>query len=251
MGGGDGGRQGPPGQWGRGQRDGCKHMGQNQSSVRHAPLPRSPPSCCTCIPPTVCTEVVLAANTFPSINDVTAGELEPLLESAAAGDATVLGPAVAGGRVRVVANGTDTPVIDLRRLSPELCEEAQQAGGVTCKGGVGGPLGTRRGGGGGDPLAQGGWWLSTPLHEPSPSWALALGPCPGQPLPTLARAAPADLVVLEGMGRGIETNLRAAFRCDAACLALIKHPEVATCLGGRLYDVVCSFRPAPAAGQGQ
>lgn len=25
---------------------------------------------------------------------------------------------------------------------------------------------------------------------------------------------------------------------------MIKHPEVAACLGGRLYDVVCKFDPA-------
>lgn len=128
-------------------------------------------------------EVVLAANSFPSINDITAAELAPLLAAAAAADPSVLGPGVAEGRIRVVANGSDTPVIDLRRLSPQLCAEAEHA----------------------------------------------------------------DLVVLEGMGRGIETNLRAAFACDCMCLALIKHPEVACCLGGRLYDVVCRFQPRPGA----
>lgn len=35
-----------------------------------------------------------------------------------------------------------------------------------------------------------------------------------------------DLVVLEGMGRAIETNLNAAFKCDALKLGMIKHPEV-------------------------
>ena len=53
-----------------------------------------------------------------------------------------------------------------------------------------------------------------------------------------------DLVVLEGMGRGIETNLRAAFACDALKLGMIKHPEVAAELGGRLYDCVCKFDAA-------
>ena len=51
----------------------------------------------------------------------------------------------------------------------------------------------------------------------------------------------ADLVVLEGMGRGIETNLFARFACDALNLGMVKHPEVAQCLRGTLYDCVCRF----------
>ena len=41
-----------------------------------------------------------------------------------------------------------------------------------------------------------------------------------------AAAADADLVVFEGMGRGIETNLRAWFAVDSLKLGMIKHPEV-------------------------
>jgi type II pantothenate kinase len=59
-----------------------------------------------------------------------------------------------------------------------------------------------------------------------------------------AEARGCDLVIIEGMGRGIETNLYAKFRCDAAKLAMVKHPEVATLLKGRLYDVVCKFDAA-------
>ena len=60
--------------------------------------------------------------------------------------------------------------------------------------------------------------------------------------PELAREAEiADLVVLEGMGRAIETNLHARFVCDSLKLGMIKHPEVAQCLKGRLFDVVCKF----------
>lgn len=50
-----------------------------------------------------------------------------------------------------------------------------------------------------------------------------------------------DLVVLEGMGRGIETNLRAQFTVDSVKLAMIKHPEVAQSLGARVYEPVCNF----------
>jgi damage-control phosphatase, subfamily II, stand-alone protein len=41
-----------------------------------------------------------------------------------------------------------------------------------------------------------------------------------------AAAADADLVVLEGMGRAIETNLNAHFTVDSLKLGMIKHPEV-------------------------
>ena len=39
-------------------------------------------------------------------------------------------------------------------------------------------------------------------------------------------AGDADLIILEGMGRGIETNLHARFRVDALKLGMIKHKEV-------------------------
>ncbi|KAL0356494.1 UNVERIFIED_CONTAM: Damage-control phosphatase [Sesamum calycinum] len=54
-------------------------------------------------------------------------------------------------------------------------------------------------------------------------------------------ASDADLVILEGMGRGIETNLYAQFRCDSMKIAMVKHPEVAQFLGGRLYDCVIKY----------
>ena len=52
----------------------------------------------------------------------------------------------------------------------------------------------------------------------------------------------ADLVIIQGMGRGVESNLNAAFACDAANLAMIKDPFVARFNGGTIYDVVCRFR---------
>ena len=59
-----------------------------------------------------------------------------------------------------------------------------------------------------------------------------------------AEAKGADLIVMEGMGRAVETNLYAKFTCDALNLGMVKHPEVATCLKGTLYDCVCRFRGA-------
>ena len=42
----------------------------------------------------------------------------------------------------------------------------------------------------------------------------------------VAAAENVDLVVVEGMGRAIETNLYASFSCDSLKLAMVKHPEV-------------------------
>jgi hypothetical protein len=58
-------------------------------------------------------------------------------------------------------------------------------------------------------------------------------------------AAGADLVILEGMGRGVESNLRAQFSCDVINLAMLKDVAVATRCGGKMFDVVCRFEPAP------
>jgi type II pantothenate kinase len=55
-------------------------------------------------------------------------------------------------------------------------------------------------------------------------------------------AADADLVILEGMGRGVESNLKATFTCDAVQLAMLKDEAVARRCGGKLFDVVCRFR---------
>ncbi|MGD0462886.1 MAG: ARMT1-like domain-containing protein [Tepidisphaeraceae bacterium] len=59
-----------------------------------------------------------------------------------------------------------------------------------------------------------------------------------------AAAEDADLVILEGMGRGVESNLDAEFSCDAATFAMIKDTAVAARHNGKLYDVVCRFSKA-------
>jgi uncharacterized protein with ATP-grasp and redox domains len=96
------------------------------------------------------------------------------------------------------------------------------------------------------------WWPRVLAAEPSlaglPIERVSTGT--GEPLidlsavsPALnAAAADADLVILEGMGRGVESNLDATFRCDAVNLAMIKDPVIAARQGGKLYDVVCRFR---------
>ncbi|MCK4602938.1 MAG: DUF89 family protein [Phycisphaerae bacterium] len=56
-------------------------------------------------------------------------------------------------------------------------------------------------------------------------------------------AADADLVILEGMGRAVESNLDAAFTVDSLKLALLKDPVVASHVGGELYDCICKYTP--------
>lgn len=56
-------------------------------------------------------------------------------------------------------------------------------------------------------------------------------------------AADADLLIFEGMGRAVESNLDAKFDCDAINLAMIKDQTVATHHHGKLYDLICRYRP--------
>ncbi|HUO10562.1 MAG TPA: ARMT1-like domain-containing protein [Phycisphaerae bacterium] len=59
-----------------------------------------------------------------------------------------------------------------------------------------------------------------------------------------AHAATTDLVILEGMGRALESNYEAKFTVDAIKLAMIKEQIVAQRHGGKLFDTVCRFDPA-------
>jgi len=122
--------------------------------------------------------VTLAANSEPALNDVTAEELGPLLERAAALDAT-LAEGWRGGRLRVAATGNAAPLIDLTRLADEF----------------------------------------------------------------VATARTADLLVLHGMGRAVESNWRAAFDCDVLRTAVLKDVRVAERIGARLFDCVWQFTP--------
>ena len=59
-------------------------------------------------------------------------------------------------------------------------------------------------------------------------------------------ARDADLIVLEGMGRAVHTNYRAAFACDTLKLAMIKNQRLAERLfgaNGAIWDCVCRFEP--------
>ncbi|GLT96603.1 hypothetical protein SLE2022_142130 [Rubroshorea leprosula] len=121
------------------------------------------------------TQVVLAANELPSINDVTYPELVEIISKLKDEHGNLLG--VDMSNLFIANSGNDMPVIDLTRVSQELV------------------------------------YLS----------------------------GDADLVILEGMGRGIETNFYAQFKCDSLKIGMVKHPEVAQFLGGRLYDCVFKY----------
>jgi type II pantothenate kinase len=96
------------------------------------------------------------------------------------------------------------------------------------------------------------WWPRLVAAEPSlaklPIERISTGT--GEPLIDLAgvsdelnsAAADADLLILEGMGRGVESNLDAEFKCDAMNLAMIKDHMIAKRINGRLFDVICRFR---------
>ena len=96
------------------------------------------------------------------------------------------------------------------------------------------------------------WWPRVLDAEPSlrglPIELVSTGT--GEPLIDLAKvsdelnaaSADADLVILEGMGRGVESNLDARFDCDALNLAMIKDESIAARVGGKVFDCVCRFR---------
>jgi type II pantothenate kinase len=57
-------------------------------------------------------------------------------------------------------------------------------------------------------------------------------------------AADADLLILEGMGRAVESNFDAAFSVDTVKLALLKDSAVAARIGGEVFDCICKYEPA-------
>ncbi|MBK8914146.1 MAG: DUF89 family protein [Phycisphaerales bacterium] len=66
----------------------------------------------------------------------------------------------------------------------------------------------------------------------------------GRLLPTfVAQAADADLVMLHGMGRALESNSSAGFHCDAVWTATIKDALVASQFGASLFDCVFRYEP--------
>lgn len=127
------------------------------------------------------TQIVLAANERPALNDITADEVVEVVQRLAAVD-NDLAALITGQMFEVVSTGSGIPLIDLSEVSDELN----------------------------------------------------------------AAAADADCVILEGMGRAVESNLDAKFTVDCIRLAVVKDSFVAARVGGGLYDCVCKYTPVAA-----
>ncbi|MDP9173559.1 MAG: ARMT1-like domain-containing protein [Planctomycetota bacterium] len=96
------------------------------------------------------------------------------------------------------------------------------------------------------------WWPRVLQAEPSlknlPIEFVGTGT--GEPLIDLSQVSAAlndaskdaDFVILEGMGRGVESNLDVQLSCDVLNIAMIKDQAVADRHHGKVFDVVCRFR---------
>jgi hypothetical protein len=51
-----------------------------------------------------------------------------------------------------------------------------------------------------------------------------------------------DLIVIEGMGRALHTNLYARMKCESLKLAVVKNRWLAKRLGGDMYAVICKYK---------
>ena len=118
------------------------------------------------------TEVVIAANERPTLNDMTIHDVLECWPRILSTERSI-----AGLPISIVSTGTGEPLIDLSDVSSDLN----------------------------------------------------------------AAASDADLVILEGMGRGVESNLDAKFSCDAINLAMLKDAMVAKRHGGKVFDIVCRY----------
>jgi len=128
------------------------------------------------------TQIALAANESPSLNDITVDEVIEVVEKLAAIDDD-LAALIDGEMFEVVSTGSGIPLIDLSEVSDELNAASEDA----------------------------------------------------------------DCVIIEGMGRAVESNLNAKFSVDCVRLAILKDSMVAKRYDGGLYDCVCKYTPAPAA----
>uniref|UniRef100_A0A0A9Y795 4'-phosphopantetheine phosphatase n=1 Tax=Lygus hesperus TaxID=30085 RepID=A0A0A9Y795_LYGHE len=53
-----------------------------------------------------------------------------------------------------------------------------------------------------------------------------------------------DLLVIDGMGRGVHTNLNASFNVDSLFLSVVKDTWFASTLGGQWLSPICKYTPA-------
>lgn len=129
------------------------------------------------------TSVILCANEWPALNDVTNIELVEILQQASQ-ICPVLASAWSSGNLVVRSNGQRGPCLDFRTISVALSSEMKERG--------------------------------------------------------------VDLIILEGMGRALHTNLNARFAVDSLKLAVVKNAWLAQRLGGPLFSVIFIYEDKPS-----
>lgn len=163
-------------------------------------------------------DVVLVANSYPAINDITVSELMHVVDAFAVPVCGVIAAArsaaTAHARHRVSSGG------DAEGRVPA-------AGDATASSSPGG----------------------TRAPDQGPKLQI-LGSGSGGPCLDLRRISAevaaasrnVDLVIIEGMGRAVHTNLNAKLTCSTLKLAMIKTKRVAERLfNGKLFDCMCRF----------
>ncbi|XP_066159105.1 4'-phosphopantetheine phosphatase isoform X2 [Euwallacea fornicatus] len=128
---------------------------------------------------TMGTRVILTANSYPSLNDVTYQELN-LYCCSAAQQCNVLKDAISSGQLVTIENGQKGPCLDLKNIPSELCDLMVES----------------------------------------------------------------DLIVLEGMGRSVHTNLNTEFAVDSIKIAVLKNEWLAKSLGANQFSVIFKYEPA-------
>lgn len=121
-------------------------------------------------------EVILAANETPALNDITAREAAWCIERVCQCDPQIE-DARASGRLSVLSTGSGSPLLDMADISEHCAEVA--------------------------------------------------GGC--------------DLLIIEGMGRALESNFNTRFTVDTIKLAMIKDKAVARAFDGQLFDLILRF----------
>ncbi|CAK1548454.1 unnamed protein product [Leptosia nina] len=128
------------------------------------------------------TSVILCANEWPALNDITNSELENVLQSASL-VCPIIAAARATGNLVVRSSGQRGPCLDLRTISVDLVTEMKIRG--------------------------------------------------------------VDLIILEGMGRALHTNLNARLAVDSLKIAVVKNAWLAQRLGGPLFSVIFKYEDKP------
>ncbi|KAF7269947.1 4'-phosphopantetheine phosphatase [Rhynchophorus ferrugineus] len=124
------------------------------------------------------TKVVLAANSYPSLNDVTYADLQ-MYCSLAGQYCTIIKDAMLNQKLVTVENGQKGPCLDLAHITSDLYDMMTEA----------------------------------------------------------------DLIIIEGMGRAVHTNLNAKFKVDSLKIAALKNEWLAKTLGAKQFSVIFKYEP--------